>query len=73
LRRGYQVAERLRACIAADEFSLPGGRTLQVTSSVGLATLERADDTPEALIKRAERALQAAKRSGRNRVEAEAA
>ena len=46
---------------------------LRVTASVGLATLERASDTPETLFKRADLALYAAKRDGRNRVVADAA
>ena len=73
IRRGYQVAERLRACVAADEFQVNGQLKIRVTASVGMATLERADDTPETLFKRADRALYAAKKSGRNRVVAEAA
>lgn len=73
LARASQVAERLRACVAADEFSIQGGKRIRVTASVGLATLERPEDTPDVLLKRADRALYAAKRSGRNRVEAQAA
>ena len=48
-------------------------RMLAVTASVGVATLERADDTPETMFKRADNALYAAKREGRNRVVADAA
>ena len=73
MSRGYQVAERLRACIAADEFQVHAGQKLRVTASVGVSTLELADDTPETLLKRADRALYEAKRTGRNRVTAEAA
>jgi two-component system, cell cycle response regulator len=72
LARGFQVAERLRACIAADEFQI-GQQRLRVTASVGVAALEGTSDTSEALFKRADKALYAAKRSGRNRVVAEAA
>jgi two-component system cell cycle response regulator len=46
---------------------------LRVTASVGLATLEQNDDTIEMLLKRADKALYAAKREGRNRVVADAA
>jgi two-component system cell cycle response regulator len=73
LARACQVAERLRACVAADEFQISSQKRLRITASVGLATLERSDDTPETLFKRADRALYSAKRGGRNRVVAEAA
>jgi len=73
MARAYQVGERLRACIAADPFSIGGGRRIRVTASVGLATLENADDTPEMMFKRADNALYTAKRRGRNRVAADAA
>ena len=46
---------------------------LRVTASVGIATLERSDDSLEALLKRADGALYAAKRNGRNRVVVDAA
>ncbi len=68
LARAYQVAERLRACIAAEMFQVNPDKAIRVTASVGLATLERADDTPDTLLKRSDNALYAAKRGGRNRV-----
>ncbi len=68
------VAERLRNAIAANPFSM--GRTqgsLDVTASIGVTTLEREDDRPQTLLKRADQALYTAKRDGRNRVVTEAA
>ncbi len=73
LARAVQVGERLRACVAADPFQVNAETLLRVTASVGIATLERRDDTPETLFKRADNALYAAKREGRNRVVADAA
>ena len=73
LARALQVGERLRACIAADPFQVNADTLLRVTASVGIATLERREDTPETLFKRADKALYAAKREGRNRVAADAA
>lgn len=73
LARAYQVGERLRACVAADEFEVSAQQRFHVTTSCGIATLEQADDTPETLFKRADKALYAAKRAGRNRVMADAA
>ncbi|MBS0244212.1 MAG: PleD family two-component system response regulator, partial [Proteobacteria bacterium] len=68
LSRAMQVAERVRACVDAEPFQLGGGRTLAVTASVGVSTLEHRDETPETLFKRADNALYAAKHAGRNRV-----
>ena len=58
---------------AADTFTINADTQLRVTASCGIATLERSDDTPETLFKRADNALYAAKREGRNRVVADAA
>jgi two-component system cell cycle response regulator len=66
------VAERLRMTIEQDPFRLGGGAALQVTASLGIASLLPGDG-PEALMKRADSALYEAKRSGRNRVVAAAA
>jgi two-component system, cell cycle response regulator len=73
LARAFQVGERLRACIAAEPFQLNSTIKLRVTASVGLATMETRDDNFETLFKRADQALYAAKRDGRNRVIADAA
>jgi two-component system, cell cycle response regulator len=66
--RAFQVAERLRACIAAEPFEINDDIMLTVTASVGIATFEREADTPATLFKRADQALYEAKREGRNRV-----
>ena len=71
--RAFQVAERTRAMIASEPFQLRPELRLRVTASVGLATLETAEDTPEIILKRADNALYAAKRRGRNMVAADAA
>jgi len=73
LERAYQIGERLRACIAADEFAIGADQPIRVTASVGIGTLEGEGDTPETMFKRADNALYTAKRRGRNRVVADAA
>ena len=73
LARAFQVGERLRVAVAGKPFAISDSEVIPVTASVGLATLERHDDTSQTLYKRADQALYAAKRRGRNRVEADAA
>jgi two-component system cell cycle response regulator len=73
LERACQVGERLRECIAGEPFNADGAMRLHVTASVGIATLDRSHGSLETLFKRADQALYAAKRSGRNRVVADAA
>ena len=71
--RAYQIGERLRACIAAEPFRLGDGQMLPITASVGVASVESPRDTPATLFRRADSALYAAKRSGRNKVVVDAA
>ncbi len=73
LSKAYIAGERLRQCISLQAFHLPENTELNITASVGIASLDGADDTPEGLLKRADEALYSAKRDGRNRVAADAA
>ncbi len=67
------VAERLRRRIASEAFPIQqGARSIEVTISIGIATLGR-DDNAASVIKRADQALYRAKRDGRNRVVPDAA
>ena len=67
LAEATEVAERLRAAVAATDFvggeQQPGGR---VTISLGLAMANQPD--PEQLAGEADAALYQAKRAGRNRL-----
>ena len=54
------IAERLRATVEESDTG--------ITVSVGVAYSQSGDDTPEALVQRADMAMYAAKRAGRNRV-----
>ena len=65
-----RIAEKLRKTIAAKELvKRSSGEELgNVTISVGIACLQPQDDDTGALVKRADNALYAAKRAGRNRV-----
>jgi diguanylate cyclase (GGDEF)-like protein len=63
-------AERLRCCIAEQPVESSVGR-IPVTLSLGLASVEQGEETvnSEAILRRADEALYAAKARGRNRVE----
>ena len=61
------IAERLRAAVAAAPFTTQGD-PVPVTISLGGATLSPAGESFEALLKRVDAALYEAKRGGRNRV-----
>lgn len=70
-----EVAERLRAQIESDGFSIENGaRSIEVTVSVGVTSLIQSEaETAKALLKRADEALYEAKQTGRNRVVSKAA
>ena len=70
-----EVAERLRAQIESDGFSIENGaQSIEVTVSVGVTSLIQSEaESAKALLKRADEALYEAKQTGRNRVVSKAA
>lgn len=69
LEQAWPIAERLRAAVAAIDFSdIANG--LEVTISIGMAELQPGDASLRELVGRADSALYQAKANGRNRVEA---
>jgi two-component system, cell cycle response regulator len=69
-----RIAERIRRHVAGSPFRVPGGsEPLSVPISIGVATTIGAGDTAEALLKRSDEAVYAAKAAGRNTVIAKAA
>ena len=68
MEAAHIIAERLRKSIASKVFTAGPITGIPVTISIGVATLSNAQDTLETLLKRADSALYAAKREGRNRV-----
>ena len=70
VRGAAALAERLRQRVAESEFPVgPGGGTVRVTVSVGAAAFPRTADDMGGLVARADTALYAAKRAGKDRVE----
>ena len=67
LASAQRVAERLRAALEAQPTQTDGG-PVACTVSIGIAAMDDATSSVEALLKRADAALYAAKHSGRNRV-----
>ena len=76
-RRAATIAERIRAAVADTPFDLPDSERIDVTVSIGLATLDPAPDNRDlkslgaGLIASADAALYRAKGAGRNRVAGE--
>src|SRR3569832_532767 len=69
-----QVSERLRHSIETTPFRISRApNALNLTISIGIASLEEPEDTAEALLHRADQALYRAKKTGRNKVVADAA
>ena len=69
LADAQRVAERIRLHVAGSPFRVSGGtEQLTATISVGVACTSGENDTPDALLKRADEAVYEAKAGGRNRV-----
>lgn len=62
------IAEQLRAAVHDMRLEW-SGQPLELTVSVGVATRRDGEDTPATTLERADKALYAAKRQGRNRVQ----
>ncbi|MEH6697123.1 MAG: PleD family two-component system response regulator [Brevundimonas sp.] len=74
LEDAVRIADRIRADMAGAPFPVMGGDAhLQITISIGVASTTGRDDTPDALLKRADEGVYEAKSAGRNRVIARAA
>ncbi len=64
----HEVAKRVVSAVASQPVAVPGGPTLGLTISAGVAVLPSDVSRVEMLVGAADRALYAAKRAGRNRV-----
>ncbi len=73
LEAARDSAERFRERVEAIDVRLGGAGRRRITVSVGVADGKPGEDTPSTLLRRADAALYAAKRGGRNCVRVEAA
>lgn len=74
LEDALSIAERIRRDVGSTPFRVMDGQVqIDVTTSVGVAVSQGPDDTPDALIKRADQGVYEAKSRGRDRVIARAA
>ncbi|WP_417231041.1 PleD family two-component system response regulator [Brevundimonas sp.] len=74
LEDAVMIADRIRRDVATTPFRiLDGDEHLTITVSIGVAATLGADDSPDALIKRADEGVYEAKARGRNKVIARAA
>ncbi len=64
-----EFSERIRQLVEASPLSLPGLPALALTVSVGIAEWHAEEEDIDPVLRRADKALYAAKASGRNRVE----
>ena len=62
-----EIAERLRAAVESEPFAISGGKTINITVSIGVATYPQQVNSLEELVKAAAVALYTAKQGGRNR------
>ena len=63
------AAERWRSTIASEPYEIPGGKRVEVTASLGVATYSPAFASEAEFVASADAALYRAKENGRNRVE----
>lgn len=70
INTAYEIAERIRQTIAANDFIISPSESLNITLSIGIAVLDEGKmiTTSQQLIKAADQAVYDAKISGRNRV-----
>jgi len=67
---GKQIAERLRIAVSAANLANKDDIPVRATISIGVATLKHGPENLNVLLKRADQALYAAKKHGRNQVQA---
>jgi two-component system, cell cycle response regulator len=69
LEQGAAVADRIRARVAAEPFTLPSGRQVELSASAGVSCdVRRPEVSLDTLFQEADQALYVAKAAGRNQI-----
>ncbi len=68
LQNGQNVAEAIRCVVNESKFGLENGNEVEVTISVGVATMKNDKGDFDSIVRAADKALYIAKEEGRNRV-----
>lgn len=66
--KALEIGERIRAVIEKYPFVLPKGKTIYITVSIGVATYPDTTEEPEVVFSQANKSLQYAKQTGKNKV-----
>ncbi len=67
-QRALEIAERIRAAVENEQFSISNGKVIHITVSIGVSAFPDTTKDAHFLQKQADNALYEAKHSGRNRV-----
>ena len=68
LSEGQDTAERVRECISLAKIPVDDAASPQITVSIGIAEFTESDTHIERLMRRADKALYDAKKTGRNKI-----
>jgi len=68
IRGAEYLADKILSAVREVDLRLKDGRPIQLSTSIGLSSLEAGVDSPDSFIKRADEAMYASKQGGRDRV-----
>lgn len=66
--KAIEIAERIRGVIEKYPFVLPSGKIIYITVSIGISTYPDTTGSPEVIFNQADKSLQYAKQTGKNKV-----
>ena len=68
IKGAESLAEKILATVRTTDLRLKDGRSLRLSMSIGISSLEAGTDTTDSFIKRADEAMYASKQRGRDRI-----